>query len=129
MKKIYLSVLTISLSFTTMTSHAGFQDNSAATQAPGGFQGPSGNAVMRDVKSVLNARDDAQVELIGNIVSSVKAELYIFRDVTGSINVEIDDELWQGITVTPDTKVMIRGEFDKDWSEEIIDVNSLQIIK
>ena len=85
--------------------------------------------VIHDVVTALNAGDDAKIELTGNIISSVSHEEYIFRDKTGEVKVEIDDNLWRGATVTPETPVVIRGEVDKDWSEVTIDADSIQLVR
>lgn len=112
-------------------TQGGFQDVKAPIVNPttqGGFQGPNAKNVIHDVVSALNASDDAQIELTGNIISSVSHDEYIFRDKTGDIKVEIDDDLWRGETVTPETSVIIRGEVDKDWSEVTIDADSLEVV-
>lgn len=69
-----------------------------------------------------------QVKMLkeGAYNSSVGHDDYIFRDSTGDITMEIDDDLWRGEVVTPETKVLIRGEVDKNWSEVTIDADSLQ---
>lgn len=112
-------------------SQGGFQDPAAVTTSAskGGFKGPNAKHVIHDVVSALNASDDAKIELTGHIISSVSHDEYIFRDQTGDIKVEIDDDLWRGETVTPDTKVMIRGEVDKDWSEVTIDADTLEVVR
>ncbi|QIL84598.1 NirD/YgiW/YdeI family stress tolerance protein [Vibrio sp. HDW18] len=129
MGKIGLSLLAIVLALSASVSQAGFQANSDQTQGQGGFQGPSARQIIRDVVSALNASDDTKVELIGHIMTSVGHDDYIFRDATGEIKVEIDDELWRGQTVTPQTQVMIRGDVDKDWSEVTIDADLIDIIQ
>ncbi|NRD34323.1 YgiW/YdeI family stress tolerance OB fold protein [Shewanella sp. DC2-4] len=129
MNKMTLTVFAVALSFTTMASQAGFQPTTGEPQIQGGFQGPSARQVIHDVVSALNASDDAQIELTGHIISSIGHDDYIFRDATGDIKVEIDDDLWRGNTVTPETQVIIRGEVDKDWSEVTIDADNIQIVQ
>lgn len=109
----------------------GFQDPAAVATSvsKGGFKGPNAKHVIHDVVSALNASDDAKIALTGYIISSVSNDEYIFRDQTGDIKVEIDDDLWRGETVTPDTKVIIRGEVDKDWSEVTIDADTLEVVR
>ncbi|MGL5429989.1 MAG: YgiW/YdeI family stress tolerance OB fold protein [Vibrio sp.] len=129
MGKIGLSILAMGLALSAGISQAGFQANTDQTQGGGGFQGPSAQQIIRDVVSALNASDDTKVELIGHIISSSGHDDYIFRDATGEIKVEIDDDLWRGKTVTPQTQVIIRGEVDKDWSEVTIDADFIDIIQ
>ncbi len=67
------------------------------------------------VKQALTMKDDSKVELKGYVVKSVGDEKYQFRDNTGSINVEIDDELWMGKPISAKTPVTIIGEVDIDY--------------
>ena len=98
-------------------------------QPQGGFNGPSAVPVLTTVKAVSHADDNAAVELTGHIISSIGKEDYMFKDVTGEIKVEIDNKDWRGVTVTPTTKVIIRGEVDKDWTVRTVDVDTVTIAK
>ena len=62
-------------------------------------------------------------------MSSIGHDDYIFRDSTGEIKIEIDDDLWLGHTVRPEILVIFRGEVDKDWSEVTIDADSIQLVQ
>lgn len=89
----------------------------------GGFVGPSINiSTVEDVKSM---RDDTKVTLQGNIERHLGGEDYLFKDKTGSIKVEIDDEDWKGLEVTPNDQIEIRGEVDKGWNSIEVDVDSV----
>lgn len=66
------------------------------------------------VKTVLNLKDDTPVMLKGQVVKSLGDEKYQFRDATGTITVDIDDELWQGRAISPTTTVTLIGEVDID---------------
>ncbi|MDD9154905.1 NirD/YgiW/YdeI family stress tolerance protein [Aliivibrio sp. S4TY2] len=102
----------------------------AAQNAPvtGGFNGPSSVSVST-VRSALDSADDAAVVLTGYITSSLGNEEYQFKDATGEIRIEIDNKDWNGIEATPETKLVIHGEVDKEWTETMIDVNSVQLAK
>lgn len=67
------------------------------------------------VKQALALKDDSNVELKGYVVKALGDEKYQFRDTTGTINVEIDDELWQGKPVSAKTPITIVGEIDIDY--------------
>ncbi|GCS46334.1 hypothetical protein HmCmsJML009_03941 [Escherichia coli] len=45
----------------------------------------------------------------------------MFKDASGTINVDIDHKRWNGVTVTPKYTVEIPGEVDKDWNSVEID--------
>jgi len=77
----------------------------------------------------LTMKDDTKVQLKGYVVKAVGDEKYQFRDNTGTITVEIDDELWQGKPVSAKTPVVIIGEVDIDYKPAKrveIDVDQVQ---
>ena len=68
--------------------------------------------------------------LEGYIVQQVKHEKYMFRDSTGEMLVEIDDEVFKGQRVDPKTKVRIDGELERDFMEkDKVDVYNLTILR
>lgn len=103
-----------------------------AFPAMAAWQGPGSAAPATTVSKVGDMPDDAIVSLTGNIVEKItgKKDKYTFRDDTGTITVEIDDKYFNGQDVTPDTKVQIIGEVDKDFGKPVeIDVKKLEIVK
>ena len=94
-----------------------------ATQNQGGFTGPSVDIIT--VEQAKNMGDDTFVILRGNIKQNIGDDLYIFADGTGSINIEIDEDEWNGLNIGPEDIVEIRGEVDKGWSELEIDVEQI----
>jgi len=101
-------------------ANAGFQPTAAAK---GGFVG---NETIVTVSQAKEMRDDTNVIMKGKIVAQVKGDKYTFEDSTGSITVEIDDEDWQGQTVTPADSVKIYGEVDRGLTKTEIDVDTIQ---
>ncbi|HFQ4954747.1 TPA: YgiW/YdeI family stress tolerance OB fold protein [Vibrio vulnificus] len=118
MKKILL------VPFVLLASHSAFAAFDAQQQQ-GGFTGPKVGGV-NTVANALTARDDTTVELTGNIVQSLGNEIYLFKDATGEIQVEIDHEDWRGQNVAPKDKVLIIGEVDSELVSTKIDVDSIQ---
>ena len=104
---------------------------SRATAGPGGFQGPTARAQVTTVAAARQAGDDTPVTLTGHIVQRLAGsdDDYLFRDATGEIVVDIDDKVFRGLTVTPETKVRLSGEVDRDMFEPTtIDVKWLEIL-
>lgn len=91
----------------------------------GGFTGPKTNGAMT-VAQAKQMRDDAKVTLRGVIVKQLGDEKYLFKDSTGEITIEIDDDDWNGITVGANDQIEIYGEIDKDWNSVQIDVDSVR---
>ncbi len=71
-------------------------------------------------------RDDTWVTLRGNITERVSDDLYIFKDSSGTINVDIDHKRWNGQTISPKDLVEIQGEVDKDWNSVEVDVKQIR---
>lgn len=71
--------------------------------------------VATTVKQALTAKDDTRVQVKGYVVKAMGDEKYQFRDATGSITVDIDDELWHGKAVSANTPVTLVGEVDIDY--------------
>jgi uncharacterized protein (TIGR00156 family) len=85
--------------------------------AQGGFVDNAGRSAVSGATTVEEAkklRDDTPIQLQGQIVRALGDEKYVFRDSSGEIVVEIDDDAWRGVTIGPDDRVEIRGEIDKD---------------
>lgn len=110
------SCLSISNVATSKKHSGGFKDSRDTVEA---FE-------YITVEQAKNSKDDTYVVLQGYIDKSLGDEKYLFRDQTGTIKVEIDNDKFRGLTVYPDDFVQISGEIDKDWwSETEIDVKNI----
>ncbi|WP_432699765.1 YgiW/YdeI family stress tolerance OB fold protein [Kluyvera cryocrescens] len=97
---------------------------STTTSQTGGFVGPNGTVTT--AANAKSMRDDTWVTLRGNIIERVSDDLYIFKDSSGTVNVDIDHKRWNGQTITPQDVVEIQGEVDKDWNSVEIDVKQIR---
>lgn len=116
-----LNLALYSAPFAAQTA-GGFSEK-AAPKVGGGFSGPGPG--VSTVEDVLNMRDDSYASLRGKIERHTGGEHYLFRDATGTINVEIDHDKWAGQNVSPDDTVLIHGKLDKGWREIEFDVKQL----
>ena len=119
-----LAVMALSSAPVMAAEQGGFSGPSATQSQAGGFQGPNGSVTT--VESAKSLRDDTWVTLRGNIVERISDDLYVFKDASGTINVDIDHKRWNGVTVTPKDTVEIQGEVDKDWNSVEIDVKQIR---
>lgn len=95
----------------------------------GGFNGPRANNVVK-VKDIDKYWDDQNVSIVGYLQKSITHDEYEFRDETGTINVEIDWDVWRGVEATPKTKVQIFGEVEKSLIRKTkIDADSIMVVK
>lgn len=88
-----------------------------------GFNGPGPDLVT--VSKAKTMWDDSNVVLKGCIVKSLGDEMYLFQDASGTVEVEIDHDIWRGQTIKPDDVVIISGEVEKSWFSTSIDVSSI----
>lgn len=100
---------------------------SGPTPATGGFKGPG--PARTTVAEAIKLRDDSPVTLQGHIIERLGDERYTFKDATGTVVIEIDDEDWGGLEVTPAMAVIIEGEVEKSWSTVEIEVDRISLAK
>ena len=79
------------------------------------------------IEQAKNMPDESFVIIEGTITSNLGDETYVFTDSTGSINIEIDDEEWNGINPNTNEVIMIQGEIDKDGNIVEIDVEEVMM--
>ncbi|RKS84783.1 uncharacterized protein (TIGR00156 family) [Orbus hercynius] len=89
----------------------------------GGFRGPS--MTISTVAQAKEMSDDQRVSLKGYIIQSLGDKDYLFKDDTGTIQLEIDHKRWRGQIITPNDLVEIQGKIDKDWKSIEVDVKHL----
>ncbi|MCG3885601.1 NirD/YgiW/YdeI family stress tolerance protein [Photobacterium leiognathi] len=131
-KRTSLFLLPVALLSTPVLAEAstqGFVLSKAAQTQQQGFNGPTYG--LKTVKEVLDAgmfSDDTSVTLSGHISYSLGGENYTFTDGTGSITIEIEHDKWFGAQVTPETKITIQGEIDKEFNHTSIDVDYVRVV-
>lgn len=91
----------------------------------GGWQ-DNAESQISSVQEVRAMQDDAKVAMKGKIEKRLKHDKYQFRDGTGFIIVEIDDDVWNGQNVTPQDTIWIFGELDSNPETPEVDVKRLK---
>ena len=117
MKKIFF--LSVAMCFTATLAQAQFVDK-------GGFKDPA--TMTNTVAEVKQMKDNSHVVLEGKIEKRLGKEEYLFSDTTGSITIEIDDDEWRGVSVSPQDTVEIIGELDNSIFSDEIDVKQIRIL-
>jgi uncharacterized protein (TIGR00156 family) len=75
------------------------------------------------VREAKTLPDGSWVILTGNISSGRPGgENYTFRDPTGEITVEIERDVWRGLSVSPADRIEISGELEKKRGRAVIEV-------
>ncbi|WP_114195319.1 YgiW/YdeI family stress tolerance OB fold protein [Edaphovirga cremea] len=79
----------------------------------------SGYKGMEDTHNITishlkELREGAWVTLKGNIIKKIADDHYQFRDKTGTIDIKLAKDTWNGEEVTPNDLVTISGKVGKD---------------
>lgn len=86
----------------------------AATPASAQFTGPSARGAAMSVADASQARAGTYVTVEGMIASHLRSDYYLFRDASGEVRVEIDRAVFAARQVTPETRVRLLGEVDRN---------------
>ena len=96
-----------------------------------GFEGPGVAATVTRAVDVLGAQDDAPCVLEGHLVEKLprRKHRYQFEDHSGQVVVEIDNKVFDQLTVTPQDKVRLQGhvEWNRKRPNEV-EVDSITIL-
>ncbi|MDR1363570.1 MAG: NirD/YgiW/YdeI family stress tolerance protein [Spirochaetaceae bacterium] len=87
----------------------------------GGYTGPSIN--ISSIQEAKKMWDESPVSLEGRIERFVGDEKYMFMDGTDTIIIEIDNDVWRGLSVGASDVVVIYGEVDKNFGQIEIEVD------
>jgi uncharacterized protein (TIGR00156 family) len=98
-----------------------------ASTATAQFTGPGATGQTTTVRQLSDARLGSYVTVTGNIVAHQRKDYFTFRDDTGEIRVEIEDSIWQGRQIGPETRVTLLGEVDVTAAGRYVWVKSLQL--
>ncbi len=87
-------------------------------------------AQVTTVDATKKMADDAQVTLEGKILRQAGADddEFVFEDATGTITVDIDDDLRRATPVTPGMRVKITGEVDKEFLGRKVEVKRMELL-
>ena len=121
-----LAVIMLAATPVLAAQQGGFVDPNAPTAQvkSGGFQPSSASVVT--VKQAEEMRDDSWITVRGTLEKQIGKEDYLFRDASGTMEVEIDHKRWNGLTITPKDQVELTGELDKDFNSIELDVKQVR---
>lgn len=116
--------LAASIALTGTAAFAQYQGPAGQGQAAENYAKTTVSAILADPKA------DAKVMLEGRLINKTDDETYTFKDETGEILVEIDDEDFPNQPVDENTVVTIEGEVDTHLVKDVdIDVERVIIVQ
>lgn len=81
------------------------------------------------VAAAKNLTDNTQVLLQGQVIRALGKEKYEFRDASGTMIVEIDNQQWQGKPITQHARVSLIGEIDRESDNKVeLDVDEVRSV-
>jgi len=83
---------------------------------------------LSKVSAVQNMPDDSMVYIQGYIIQNLGDEMYVFQDDTGTMNIEIDDDLMAENTASPTTVVWIAAEVNKEGDITSLEAEEIQFM-
>lgn len=116
MKNTFLSMLAI-CGLALLSSNAMAANTAKTTTQP--------VSKISDVKAMP---DDTEVVIQGVIVQSLGDENYLVKDDSGTVNIEIDEDLVQGNTITPEAAVLITATVDQDDNVTSLEAEEVQFV-
>lgn len=124
-KKTLISIVCM---FSSSFALAQYTAAAPTTNQPNGYT-DSGTPIITTVTDAKKAADEATVILEGYITRRIdNDDRYEFKDKTGIIIVEIDQDNWRA-PVSNKTKVRLYGEVDKNLiGKTEIDVDHVEIL-
>lgn len=78
------------------------------------------------VSEILKMNNNSYVSVQGNIVKRISKDKYSFKDSSGTIIVEIDDDKWGGVNANTQDKLELIGEVEKKYNSVELDVDSVR---
>lgn len=112
MKKFLLSAL-FALLTASMVHAGGFNSQTTKTS----------------IVDALKLPDDSYVTIQGNIVKKISSDKYTFKDSTGTMTVEIDNDKWGTLEATDKDLLELTGEIEKKFNSTHLDVDNVKKIK
>lgn len=81
------------------------------------------------VATAKSLKDDTQVSLQGQVIRALGKDKYEFRDATGTLIVEIDNQKWHGKPITQQAQVILIGEIDRESDNQVeLDVDEVRTV-
>jgi len=102
---------------------------SANAMAGDKMKNDSSNKPVSKVSDVQNMTDDSMVYVQGYIIQSLGNDNYMLQDGSGQIMVEIDNDLMNNATITPQTVVWIAATVDQETGQPVsLEAEEIQIM-
>lgn len=104
------------------TGPAGSTSGAPPTVAAATGAGAASTAPAMTAAQAMQAKEDTEVTLEGTVVRKLGADTYEFRDASGTVVVEIDDDKWPNKKPVMNARVRLHGEVDRKLIRRTVEV-------
>ena len=108
----------IAVLLTASVTCAGAQTGGAPTSA---------SASPTTAAQAAQAQDDTSVVLEGMLVRQIRGDRYEFRDASGTITVEIEDEDWPNRQPVLEKRLRLHGEVERKRIRRVVEVEVTRV--
>jgi len=130
MKLKLLAASALLASCASLAFAAGYTGPNSGHSAQSGYTGPGAASTVTTVAAALKAANDTPAVLTGYITQRLRKKHYEFKDDSGTIQVEIDNDEWPAQPISETTQVRLYGEVEhKKWGGREIDVDRVEIVQ
>lgn len=131
MNKIATLCLAAVLAFPALAADGGFNPDGKAPPAEDqkdGYRAVTDNQQLTATHQLAQLSTGTWVTLQGNIIRQTGKKTWELRDRTGTVQLQIDDEVWQGQEVKPDDLISVNGTLLHHGKSLLVDVKKLHLL-
>ena len=88
--------------------------------------GFNGQTEKTSIAEALKRPDDSYIKIEGNIIKRLASDKYLFKDTSGTMTVEIDNEKWENIDVSEKDTLELSGEIERKFNSIHLDVETVK---
>ncbi|URQ60955.1 NirD/YgiW/YdeI family stress tolerance protein [Pantoea alhagi] len=131
MNKILTLCLATLLAAPTLAADGGFNPDGKAPppeDQKDGYRAVTDNQQLNTAHQLAQLSTGTWVTLQGNIIRQTGKKTWELRDRTGTVQLQIDDGVWQGQEVKPDDLISVNGTLLRHGKSLLIDVKKLHLL-
>ena len=131
MNKILTLCLAALLAAPALAADGGFNPDGKAPSPEDqkdGYRAVTDNQQLTATHQLAQLSTGTWVTLQGNIIRQTGKKTWQLRDPSGTVQLQIDDSVWQGQEVKPDDLISVNGTLLRHGKSLLIDVKKLHLL-
>jgi uncharacterized protein (TIGR00156 family) len=131
MNKILTLALAVLLTAPVLAADGGFNPHGTAPPPEDqkeGYRAVTDNQQITAAKQLPRLSSGDTVTLQGNIIRQSGNKTWQLRDRSGTVQLQIDDDVWQGQEVKPDDLISVNGTVQHHGNRVLVKVEKLYLL-